>query len=1113
MSMASFKKKSELEYNNGNNKISESFDFNVEASMNGLGEDFVFKFEDNKVTATNDVALTGLEENDESASNASAKSQNIDDNNQQRNRNNNNDNSTETTPEAEAASESAAASSSSASSSAATSSSAGATATTASASVASAVGTVAAVATSAVVLVVGGSLAVYGQTLEKPQIVEFESLSSTENTIKFTLLVGNDRNSLDSKEQEDASIIVELTCEGYSDFQQEIQFNKYGRLENEFSELLPSTEYTINVLQISLMDLNKDYLIEPIKISTIGNVIAPVSFAISPAQTRVEVEQSVNLSITDVLPENAETDVVWTSSNERIATVNENGVVTGVSYSETPITITATSLVSSMVKATATIYVDPATPKYSPTFEKVTDPFGNTEIYMTVDVRHETRTFDYIELTAKRLDRNTGEIDPNYGECYCTLREAITSRQKITFTEETFYEDALYKIIIEGYIPEEGEVDPDTGSFIPTKEGELVTLYENNFDFALISSSTAGVDFHNNQIYLRKTELLAGNDFDILETSYDVYLDTADVTNGLYHRTSRADGSDEPLYIGIYPNTADDYSYPSQEKITEFIVEQTRTTVPISLDETNIFGWNTYTFVAFRVVAGEDARNFEEIFRNDIYMDDIPHVQQRVAEEMVFEKEIDPFGATTVYCQFKQRGSMYFSNGYFDFVEIDPDTKEELGDHVYCNLGEADITERNVMRMTDGEFKNNGYYKYSFEVSYTSSTGTTATSTLIVDEEVDFSKVPTTTISTEGTNDLYLQQRDVTDADGNIISSYHYYNAYLSLEDESSIESSSIVVGVFPSSIADEDATYRSNDMLSSFTMSKFGEIQEHISFDVTDLDELETYKFVVFEMKEGTQTFERIFSKIINLEYVSYGTVSFVGNISMEMRKSYYSAHQIILTMGGSLLSTLTNDWTVSVYDTVEDTDTPIENVDFTPYDSYGEKFSHIVSYDQDPLYLALISNNNEKELRVKAEIPTDTDAETYVIAKLSGIDPADLQDEAYIDGCAEFGYETVSSATSQMCNMFITLHMSEDLFYQYDSITISGYIDQMPFRIEVTSIEQLNAELACIGYDEQAGTSTDSQIQVDINAVEGASKNYYIYGNTTRYPEPILIFEEYGS
>ena len=60
--MASFKKRNDLEFNNGNNNIPDSFDYRVEASANGLGEDFVFKFEDNKVVATNDVGLTGLEE-------------------------------------------------------------------------------------------------------------------------------------------------------------------------------------------------------------------------------------------------------------------------------------------------------------------------------------------------------------------------------------------------------------------------------------------------------------------------------------------------------------------------------------------------------------------------------------------------------------------------------------------------------------------------------------------------------------------------------------------------------------------------------------------------------------------------------------------------------------------------------------------------------------------------------------------------------------------------------------------------------------------------------------------------------------------------------------------
>ena len=118
--MASYKKKNDFEYNNGNNKIPDSFNFSSDGTNNPYSEDFVFHFEDNKISATNDVGFTGLEENDESASNAKAKKLELDENN-----NNNN----EPTSESEAASESSAASSSSASSSASASSSSTATAT------------------------------------------------------------------------------------------------------------------------------------------------------------------------------------------------------------------------------------------------------------------------------------------------------------------------------------------------------------------------------------------------------------------------------------------------------------------------------------------------------------------------------------------------------------------------------------------------------------------------------------------------------------------------------------------------------------------------------------------------------------------------------------------------------------------------------------------------------------------------------------------------------------------------------------------------------------------------------------------------------------------------
>ena len=134
----------------------------------------------------------------------------------------------------------------------------------------SAVSTVATVATTAVVVVVGGSLVVFGQNIEKPSICQFDELYAVDNTIRYSLALGNNIERINSGEETDeCDIIIELTCESYSDFLETKEIKNFGRIESEFTDLEYSTEYTLNVYQNALMDIEKQSLLEEaIKITT-----------------------------------------------------------------------------------------------------------------------------------------------------------------------------------------------------------------------------------------------------------------------------------------------------------------------------------------------------------------------------------------------------------------------------------------------------------------------------------------------------------------------------------------------------------------------------------------------------------------------------------------------------------------------------------------------------------------------------------------------------------------------------------------------------------------------------------------------------------------------------
>ena len=206
--------------------------------------------------------------------------------------------------------------------------------------------------------------------------------------------------------------------------------------------------------------------------------------------------------------------------------------------------------------------------------------------------------------------------------------------------------------------------------------------------------------------------------------------------------------------------------------------------------------------------------------------------------------------------------------------------------------------------------------------------------------------------------------------------------------------------------------------------------------------------------------------------------------------------------------MDTLTDGWNVSVYQNGDEI-YPAENI-FNSYGTTGEKYSYTFEDPEDDLfYQALTSDEDEKEIWITAEFPTDTDPETIAVAKLTNVVPSDFANPDYIDGCAEFSYEQVEVGQDEYeYKMFITVHMSEILFGQYESITITGYIDQRYFEITITDPDDLNTELACIEIDTETWESTGEQIQIP--NVEEAYVTYSVVGNLSSLPEGILIYDE---
>ena len=242
------KVKSSIESFNDTNKIPETFSFSEkENEKQILNKDFVFKFEDNtkQLGTDSNNASTGEEENSDN---------HVEEHIEKKR-------SEQEHKEEEKIREQV--SETSTSSATATSTTTAATSTTAT------ISTIAATTTAAVVLVVGGGLAL-GQTVDKPNICEFNQVVAVENNINFTLSLGNDQLKIDNGEENtECDILVEISCPSISDFHDEISVKQFGKVEGEFNNLEYDTEYLLNVSQHVMLGADSDYLLDtPYSITT-----------------------------------------------------------------------------------------------------------------------------------------------------------------------------------------------------------------------------------------------------------------------------------------------------------------------------------------------------------------------------------------------------------------------------------------------------------------------------------------------------------------------------------------------------------------------------------------------------------------------------------------------------------------------------------------------------------------------------------------------------------------------------------------------------------------------------------------------------------------------------
>lgn len=116
------------------------------------------------------------------------------------------------------------------------------------------------------------------------------------------------------------------------------------------TNLKPNTEYTYRVSAEN--STGESELSDPITVKT--DYSTPIAVEVSPKTNNLEIGATRNLTAT-VTPETAKQTVKWSSSNNDIATVDNNGKVTAVGAGVAE--ITATSTEKTDVTGTATVNV------------------------------------------------------------------------------------------------------------------------------------------------------------------------------------------------------------------------------------------------------------------------------------------------------------------------------------------------------------------------------------------------------------------------------------------------------------------------------------------------------------------------------------------------------------------------------------------------------------------------------------------------------------------------------------------------------------------------------------------------------------------------------------
>ena len=159
--------------------------------------------------------------------------------------------------------------------------------------------------------------------------------------------------------------------------------------------------------------------------------IPVINLTISQEEATIEVEEILNLTV-QLEPSNTTDEIVWSSSNMNIATVSNNGLITGISKGKAIITVTCGDQSKS-----CEVTVNPITPKIGET--------GTTHTAKTIDF-----TWEELAEIAKAISNNTTKVTKNTAEVAVSLGTK-SGKIGVGDTKILTYNNKNYRVRILGF--------------------------------------------------------------------------------------------------------------------------------------------------------------------------------------------------------------------------------------------------------------------------------------------------------------------------------------------------------------------------------------------------------------------------------------------------------------------------------------------------------------------------------------------------------------------------------------------------------------------------------------------------------------------------------------